>query len=159
MLKDQGPSLSPVTTSGTALESWDSFRYLGVNIHKDMTWAGHTATVIKRLHKACTASGAFRNSARGTVPLGLVFGHRKESSDRLPQHLAWQLHNMDHKALWRGWHVIGCELPGMQELQTRWCLRTSLRVIRDKRPNCYPQEVQETQIIHQLTDIQLSPKQ
>ena len=45
---------SPITINGTVVERVDSFKYLGVNIHQDLTWTSHTTTVVtkaqQRLH-------------------------------------------------------------------------------------------------------------
>ena len=38
----------PVTINNTAVQRVDNFKYWGVNIHKDLTWASHTTTVIKK---------------------------------------------------------------------------------------------------------------
>ena len=36
-----GGTHSPVTINGTGVERVDNFKYLGVNLHKDQTWASH----------------------------------------------------------------------------------------------------------------------
>ena len=38
----------PVTINNTAVQRVDNFKYWGVNIHKDLTWASHTTTVVKK---------------------------------------------------------------------------------------------------------------
>lgn len=38
----------PFTINGTAVEKVDNFKYLGVNIHEDLTWASYTTAVVRR---------------------------------------------------------------------------------------------------------------
>ena len=133
----RGGTNSPVTINGTVVERMDSFKYLGVHIHKDLTWANHTPTVIRkaqqslyglrRLKKFGLRPQILRDLYRGTIE-SLLTGCCTP----------WygSCTSRDRKALGRvaraAQLITGCELPSLQDLDNQRCLRRSLRVIKDQ---------------------------
>ena len=129
-------SHTPISINGTVVERVDCFKYLGVNIHQDLTWASHTATVVKkaqqrlhglrRLKKFGLRPQILRDFYRGTIE-SLLTGC----------FTTWygSCTTLDRKALRRvrraAQHVVGGELPKLQNLYNQRCLRKSRKIIKD----------------------------
>ena len=122
--------------NGTAVERVDTFKYLGVNISKDLTWDCHATAVIKkaqqrlyglrRLKKFGLRPNTIRDFYRGTIE-SLLTG----------SFTAWygSCTDKDRKALRRvvctAKNITGCELLSLEDLYTQCCLNKALRIIED----------------------------
>ncbi len=51
----------PITIDGTPVEWVSSFKFLDVNITKDLTWTTHTQSVVRKAHSVSSSSGYWRN--------------------------------------------------------------------------------------------------
>ena len=128
--------LQPVTINGTVVERVDSFKYLGVNIEKDLTWDCHVTAVVKkaqqrlyglrRLKQFGLRPNTIRDFYRGTIEsllTGSFTSWYGSCTDR------------NHKAMRRvvrtAEKITGCELPSLEDLYTQRCLNKSLRIIED----------------------------
>ncbi|KAM3866687.1 histone RNA hairpin-binding protein-like [Diretmus argenteus] len=114
----------------------DSFKYLGVNIQKDLTWTCHTKAVSKKaqqrlyglrcLKKFGLRPNTIRDFYRGTIESLLTSSYT-----------TWfgSCTNEDRKALRRVVRtaelITGCELPSLEELYNQRCINKALRVIKD----------------------------
>ncbi|KAK0145790.1 hypothetical protein N1851_015287 [Merluccius polli] len=126
----------PIYINGTAVERVDTFKYLGVNITKDLTWDCHATAVIKkaqqrlyglrRLKKFGLRPNTIRDFYRGTIE-SLLTG----------SFTAWygSCTDKDRKALRRvvrtAKNITGCELPSLEDLYTQRCLNIARRIIED----------------------------
>ncbi|KAK0154257.1 hypothetical protein N1851_003646 [Merluccius polli] len=126
----------PIYINGTAVERVDTFKYLGVNITKDLTWDCHATAVIKkaqqrlyglrRLKKFGLRPNTIRDFYRGTIE-SLLTG----------SFTAWygSCTDKDRKALRRvvrtANNITGCELPSLEDLYTQRCLNIARRIIED----------------------------
>ncbi len=68
-------------------------------------------------------------------PQILIHLHCGEHPDRLHHRLVWKQHRWQPKALQRvvrtARHIVGGELPSLQDIYTRRCMRKARRIIKD----------------------------
>ncbi len=55
--------------------------------------------------------------------------HRGEHPDRLHHHLVWKQHSFG--VVRTACHIVGGELPSLQDIYTRRCIRKARRIIKD----------------------------
>ena len=126
----------PVTIYGTEVETVDSFKYLGVNIHRDLTWSNHTTSVAKKAQQRL--HGLRRLKRFGLRPKILTDFYRGTIESLLTGcFTSWygSCTTMDLKALRRvrraAQHITGCKLPELKDLYTQRCLRRAQKIIKD----------------------------
>ncbi|KAM3843277.1 uncharacterized protein ACN63O_021374 [Diretmus argenteus] len=128
--------LQPITIDGTAVERVETFKYLGVNLTKDLSWDCHTTAVVKkaqqrlyglrRLKKFGLKQNTIRDFYRGTIESLLTSSFT-----------AWygSCTDKNRKALRRvvrtAKNITGCELPSLEDLYTQRCLNKSRKIIED----------------------------
>ncbi len=132
-------STPPITIDGTPVEQVSSIYFLIVNITEDLTWTIHTQSVVRKAHQ--------RHFNRRLKKFGL-------SSKILRQFYSCTVESvltgcitvwygncttLNRKALQRivqtAQHIIGGELPSLQDIYTQRCVRKSRKIIRDY---CHP---------------------
>ncbi len=120
----------------TPVERINSFKFLGVHITEDLTWSAHTDAVLKkayqclfflrRLRKFGMSPSILRSFYSCTVESILTgcittwFGNSTAGNRRALQRVVWTAR-----------HIVGSELPSLQDIYTRRCIRKARRIIKD----------------------------
>ncbi len=118
------------------MERVNSFKFLGVHITKDLTWSAHTDAVLKKAHqrlfflrrlrKYGTSPSILRSFYTCTVESILTgcitawFGNSTAGNRRALQRVVKTAR-----------HIVGGELPSLQDIYTRRCTRKAQRIIKD----------------------------
>ncbi len=127
---------TPITIDKTPVERVTSFKFLGVHITEDLTWSAHTDAVLKkanqrlfflrRLRKFGTSPRILRSFYTCTVESILTgcitawFGNSTAGNRRALQRVVRTAR-----------HIVGGELPSLQDIYTRRCTRKARRIIKD----------------------------
>ncbi len=127
---------TPITIDKTPVERVSSFKFLVVHITEDLTWSAHTDAVLKKAHqhlfflrwlrKIGTSPRILRSFYTCTVESILTgcitawFGNSTAGNRRALQRVV-------RTAL----HIVGGELPSLQDIYTRRCTRKARRIIKD----------------------------
>ncbi len=125
-----------ITIDKTPVERVNSFKFLGVHITKDLTWSAHTDAVLKKAHqrlfflrrlrKFGTSPRILRSFYTCTVESILTgcitawFGNSTAGNRRALQRVVRTAR-----------HIVGGELPSLQDIYTRRCTRKARRIIKD----------------------------
>ncbi len=129
---------TPITIDKTPVERVSSFKFLGVHITEDLTWSAHTDAVLKKAHqrlfflrrlrKFGTSPRILRSFYTCTVESILTgcitawFGNSTAGNRRALQRVVRTAR-----------HIVGGELPSLQDIYTRRCTRKARRIIKDSR--------------------------
>ncbi len=127
---------TPITIDKTPVEQVNSFKFLGVHITEDLTWSAHTDAVLKKAHqrlfflrrlrKFGTSPRILRSFYTCTVESILTgcitawFGNSTAGNRRALQRVVRTAR-----------HIVGGELPSLQDIYTRRCTRKARRIIKD----------------------------
>ncbi len=127
---------TPITIDKTPVERVSSFKFLGVHITEDLTWSAHTDAVLKKAHqrlfflrrlrKFGTSPRVLRSFYTCTVESILTgcitawFGNSTTGKRRALQRVVRTAR-----------HIVGGELPSLQDIYTRRCTRKPRRIIKD----------------------------
>ncbi len=127
---------TPITIDKTPVERVTSFKFLGVHISEDLTWSAHTDAVLKKAHqrlfflrrlrKFGTSPRILRSFYTCTVESILTgcitawFGNSTAGNRRALQRVVRTAR-----------HIVGGELPSLQDIYTRRCTRKARRIIKD----------------------------
>ncbi len=127
---------TPITIDKTPVERVSSFKFLGVHITEDLTWSAHTDAVLKKAHqrlfflrrlrKFGTSPRILRSFYTCTVESILTgcitawYGNSTASNRRALQRVVRTAR-----------HIVGGELPSLQDIYTRRCTRKARRIIKD----------------------------
>ncbi len=127
---------TPITIDKTPVERVNSFKFLGVHITEDLTWSAHTDAVLKKAHqrlfflrrlrKFGTSPRILRCFYTCTVESILTgcitawFGNSTAGNRRALQRVVRTVR-----------HIVGGELPSLQDIYTRRCTRKARRIIKD----------------------------
>ncbi len=120
---------TPITIDKTPVERVSSFKFLGVHITEDLTWSAHTDAVLfflRRLRKFGTSPRILRSFYNCTVESILTgcitawFGNSTAGNRRALQSVVRTAR-----------HIVGGELPSLQDIYTRRCTRKARRIIKD----------------------------
>ncbi len=117
-------------------ERVSSFKFLGVHITEDLTWSAHTDAVLKKAHQRLFFLRRLRKF--GTSPRILRSFYTCTVESILTGCItAWFGNSTagNRRALQRGVrtarHIVGGELPFLQDIYTRRCTRKARRIIKD----------------------------
>ncbi len=127
---------TPITIDKTPVERVTSFKFLGVHITEDLTWSAHTDAVLKKAHqrlfflrrlrKFGSSPRILRSFYTCTVESILTgcitawFGNSTAGNRRALQRVVRTAR-----------HIVGGELPSLQDIYTRRCTRKARRIIKD----------------------------
>ncbi len=127
---------TPITIDKTPVERVTSFKFFGVHITEDLTWSAHTDAVLKKAHqrlfflrrlrKFGTSPRILRSFYTCTVESILTgcitawFGNSTAGNRRALQRVVRTAR-----------HIVGGELPSLQDIYTRRCTRKARRIIKD----------------------------
>ncbi len=114
----------------------NSFKFLCVHITEDLTWSAHTDAVLKKAHQRLFFLRRLRKF--GTSPSILRSFYTCTVESILTGCItAWFGNSTagNRKALQRvvrtARHIVGGELPSLQDIYTRRCIRKARRIIKD----------------------------
>ncbi len=127
---------TPITIDKTPVERVTSFKFLGVHITEDLTWSAHTDAVLKKAHQRLFFLRRLRKF--GTSPRILRSFYTCTVESILTGCItAWYGNSTagNRRALQRvvrtARHIVGGELPSLQDIYTRRCTRKARRIIKD----------------------------
>ncbi len=93
----------------TPVEQVNSFKFLGVHITEELTWSAHTDAVLKKAHQRLFFLRRLRK-----------FGNSTAGNCKALQRVVRTAR-----------HIVGGELPSLQDIYTRRCTRKARRIIKD----------------------------
>ncbi len=127
---------TPISIDKTPVERVNSFKFLGVHITEDLTRSAHTDAVLKKAHQRLFFLRWLRNFGMSPSLLRYFYSCTVESI--LTGCITAWLGNStagNRKALQRvvrtARHIVGDELPSLQDIYTRRCIRKARRIIKD----------------------------
>ncbi len=125
-----------ISIDKTPVERVNSFKFLCVHITEDLTWSAHTDAVLKKAHQRLFFLRRLRKF--GTSPSILRSFYTCTVESILTGCItAWFGNSTagNRKALQRvvrtARHIVGGELPSLQDIYTRRCIRKARRIIKD----------------------------
>ncbi len=107
----------------TPVERVNSFKFLGVHITEDLTRSAHTDAVLKKTHLHLFFLRRLRKIGMSPSILRSFYTCTVESI--LTGWKALQ------RVVWTARHIVGGELPSLQDIYTRQCVRKARRIIND----------------------------
>ncbi len=114
----------------------NSFKFLGVHITEDLTWSAHTDAVLKKSHQRLFFLRLLRKFGMSPSILRSFYTCTVESI-LTGCITAWFGNSTagNRKALQRfvqtARHIVGGELPSLQDIYTRRCIRKARRITND----------------------------
>ncbi len=127
---------TPITIDKTPVERVNSFKFFGVQITEDLNWSAHTDAVLKKAHPRLFFLRRLRKF--GTSPSILRSFYTCTVESILTGCItAWFVNSTagNRKALQRvvrtARHIVWGELPSLQDIYTRRCIRKAWRIIND----------------------------
>ncbi len=127
---------TPITIDKTPVEWVNSFKFLGIHITEDLTWSVHTNAVLKKSHQRLFFLRRLRKFGMSPSILRSFYSCTVESI-LTGCITAWFGNSTagNRKALQTvvrtARHIVGGELPSLQDIYTRWCIRKARRIIND----------------------------
>ncbi len=127
---------TPITIDKTSVERVNSFKFLGVHITEDLTWSTHTDTVLKKTHHCLFFLRRLRLFGMSPCILRSFYTCTVESI-LTGCITAWFGNSTagNRKALQTvvrtARHIVGGELPSLQDIYTRRCIRKAQRITND----------------------------
>ncbi len=132
---------TPITIDKTPVERVNSFKFLSVHITEDLTRSAHTDAVLKKAHQRLFFLRLLRKFGMSPSILRSFYTCTVESILTGCCITAWFGNSTagNCKALQRvvrtACHIVGGELPSLQDIYTRRCIRKAQRTIND---SCHP---------------------
>ncbi len=126
----------PINIDGTPVERVSSIKFLGVNITEDLTWTIRTQSVMRKTHQRLFFLRWLKKFGLSSKILRQFYGCTVESI-LTGCIIAWygNCTTLNRKALQRivqmAQHIIGSELPSLQDIYTQRCVRKARKIIRD----------------------------
>ncbi len=134
--KRQQRPYTPLMISGTPVERVSSFKYLGVNISKDLTWTTHIQTQVKKARQRLYHLRHLRKFRVSPAILKTFYSGAIESV--LTQCISvWygKSSNQDCKALQRvvrlAERISGSALPSLQDIYLKRCKSRAAKILKD----------------------------
>uniref|UniRef100_A0A8C9VFB8 Reverse transcriptase domain-containing protein n=1 Tax=Scleropages formosus TaxID=113540 RepID=A0A8C9VFB8_SCLFO len=127
---------TPITISGSPVERVTSFKFLGVHITEDLTWTTHTNAVVKKAHQRLFFLRRLRKLRMNQKILKTFYTCAVESIIT-GCITSWYGNStgLNRRSLQRvvrtARHIVGVELPSLQEIYNRRCVRKAQRIIND----------------------------
>ncbi len=127
---------TPISIDKTPVERVNGFKFLGVHITEDLAWSAHTDAVLKKAHQRLFFLRRLRKFGMSPSILRSFYTCTVESI-LTGCITAWFGNSTagNRKALQRvvrtARHIVGGELPSLQDIYTRRCIRKARRIIKD----------------------------
>ncbi len=112
---------TPIIINGTPVERVISFKLLGVHITEDLTWSAHTT--IRKFGMSPHILHSFYTCTVENILSGCITAWYGNSTSRNRKDL--------QRVVWTACHTVGGELPSLQDIYTRRCMRKARRIISD----------------------------
>ncbi len=135
-LRRESREHTPITIDKTPVERVKSFKFLSVHITEDLTWSAHTDAVLKKAYHRLFCLRRLRKFGMSPSILRSFYTCTVESI-LTGCITAWFGNSTtgNRKALQRvvrtACHIVGGELPSLQDIYTRRCMRKARRIIKD----------------------------
>ncbi len=127
---------TPIIINGTPVERVSSFKFLVVHITEDLTWSAHTDAVLKKAQQRLFFLRRLRRFGMSphilhsfytctveSILTGCITACYGNSTSSNRKHL--------QRVVRAARHTVGGELPSLQDIYTRRCMRKALRIISD----------------------------
>ncbi len=115
----------PIIIDRTPVERVSSFKFLGVTITEDLTWSAHTDAVLKKAQQRLFFLRRLRKFGMSPHILHSFYTCTVESI------LTEQHQQQSQRVVQTARHTVGGELPSLQDIYTRRCMRKARRIISD----------------------------
>ncbi len=119
----------------TPVERVNSFKFLCIHITEDLTWSAHTDAVLKKAHQRLFFLRLLRKFGMSPSILRSFYSCTVESTLNGCITAVGNSTASNRKALQRvvrtARHIVGGELPSLQDIYTRRCIRKARRIIKD----------------------------
>ncbi len=136
--RGQSREHKPISIDKTPVERVNSFKFLCVHVTEDLTWSAHTDAVLKKTHQRLFFLRRLRKF--GTSPSILRSFYSCTVESILTGCITawfWKQHRWQPQGSAKGranypphcW--VGGELPSLQDIYIRWCIRKARRIIKD----------------------------
>ncbi len=127
---------TPITIDKTPVERVTSFKFLGVHITEDLTWSAHTDAVLKKAHQRLFFLRRLRKFGTSPRILRSFYTCTVESIRPAVSPPGLETAPLATAGLCKGScetarHIVGGELPSLQDIYTRRCTRKARRIIKD----------------------------
>ncbi len=116
---------TPIIIDRTPVEQVSSFKFLGVTITEDLTWSAHTDAVLKKAQQRLFFLRRLRKFGMSPHILHSLYTCTVESI------LTEQHQQQSQRVVQTARHTVGGELPSLQDIYTRRCMRKAQRIISD----------------------------
>uniref|UniRef100_A0A669DN75 Reverse transcriptase domain-containing protein n=1 Tax=Oreochromis niloticus TaxID=8128 RepID=A0A669DN75_ORENI len=127
---------TPITINGAAVERVSSFRFLGVHLAEDLTWSVHINKTVKKAQQRLFFLRRLKRF--GMSPRILRTFYRCAIESILTGCITtWYGNSTAHnrkalqRVVWCAERIIGGELPSLQDIYRKRCLRKAGRIIKD----------------------------
>ncbi len=133
---DRAENTHPSPSTRHLWSGVNGFKFLGVHITEDLTWSTHTDAVLKKAHQRLFFLRRLRKFGMSPSILRSFYTCTVESI-LTGCITAWFGNSTagNRKALQRvvrtARHIVGGELPSLQDIYTRRCIRKARRIIKD----------------------------
>ncbi len=127
---------NPIIIDGTPVKRASSFKFLGVHITEDLTWSAHTDAVLKKAQQRLFFLRRLRRFGMShhilhsfytctveSILTGCITAWYGNSTSSNRKHL--------QRVVRTARHTVGGELPSLQDIYTRRCMRKARRIISD----------------------------
>ncbi len=127
---------TPITIDKTPVEWVNRFKFLGVHITDDLAWSAHADAVLKKAHQRLfflrwlrkfemspSILRSFYTCTVESILTGCIttwFGNSTAGKRKALQRVVRTAH-----------HIVGGELPSLQDIYTRRCIRKARRITKD----------------------------
>ncbi len=130
----------PIIVNWTPVERVSSIKFLSVNITEDLTWTIHTRSVVRKAHQHLFFLRRLKKFGLSSKILRQFYSCTVESI-LTGCITAWYGNctalnrKAMHRIVQKAQHIVGGELPSLQDIYTQRCVRKARKIIRD---SCHP---------------------
>ncbi len=127
---------TPITIDKTPVERVNCFKFLGIHITEDLTWSTHTDAVLKKTHQRLFFLRRLMKFGMSPSILRTFYTCTGESiltgcnTTWFGNSTAGKSKDLQ-RVVWTARHIVGGELPSLQDIYIMQCIRKARRIIND----------------------------